>query len=177
MQQAPPTEGDAGPLFILGAPRSGTTAMVAAIAALHRFGRFATEGHFIYLIGDALARIVEGRLNPNCVARDRERALAIIRNMLDEMYGGAPWIDKTPGVQQIKVVPALAQLYPGARFIFMYRPVVEAVRSTVAVRKWNQSGKELEIAGRWVACQAPPPGFRSPFPNPRCSPEGRPTGI
>ena len=49
-----------GPIFILGFPRSGTTAMAQALSGLERFGTYKHEGHFIYLFSEAIDRIVRG---------------------------------------------------------------------------------------------------------------------
>lgn len=151
-----------GPLFILGFPRSGTTAMAQGINSLERFGPYETEGHFIFLFAEPINRIAEGQLNPNSILLKDGVALTFLADLagvINALYSATGeasdtnWIDKTPGLGQIQAVPAIATLFPDARYIYMYRPPVDAVRSSVTVPAWQLAGKETTMADRWVACQ------------------------
>lgn len=151
-----------GPIFILGFPRSGTTAMAQALSGLERFGTYKHEGHFIYLFSEAIDRIVRGDVNENSIlreegsgdrflkgfARDVNRLFSRIRSADDTL-----WIDKTPDLAQVRAVPAINRLWPAARYIFLYRPVEAAVRSSLAVWQDRLTGREAETARRWCSCQ------------------------
>lgn len=151
-----------GPIFIVGFFRSGTTAMAEGLRGLGRFGPYG-EGHFVDLLAGAVNKIADGTLNANSILRKPGVAQSFLEGLagtINALYSATgdradtTWIDKTPGLKQIQAVPALATLYPGARFVYMYRPAVDAVRSSVAMPAWKLAGKEKRLADRWVACQA-----------------------
>lgn len=151
-----------GPLFILGFPRSGTTALAKAVSATHRFGRWRGEGHLLYLFADGIDRIASGRLNPASIAKDefaREQLLSDLRAMVNRLFSQTgdlnetAWFDKTPGVEQVRAVPGLLALYPEARFFYLYRAAEDAVRSNLANWPERMQGQEVALAGRWVQCQ------------------------
>ncbi|MEM0908023.1 MAG: sulfotransferase [Pseudomonadota bacterium] len=150
-----------GPLFILGFPRSGTTAMVKAVAALGRFGGYEREGHFLYLFAASLARIQRGEINENSVLHGEGAQEALYGGFTataNTLYSATNdpqdtcWIDKTPDVAQVRAVPVIDKLWPNARYIFLYRPAQDAVRSSFAVWRNRLEGKEIATAERWVQC-------------------------
>ncbi|MEM8551905.1 MAG: sulfotransferase [Pseudomonadota bacterium] len=151
-----------GPLFIMGFPRSGTTAMAKAIAGLGRFGTHEREGHLLYLFTQPLARIIRGGENETSVLRAegaREAFLERFAGLANATFSasGDPsdtmWIDKTPDLAQVRAARVLASLWPQARFIYLYRDPVAAIRSSVALWGDRVAGKEHEAAARWTACQ------------------------
>lgn len=146
------------PLFILGFPRSGTTALASAVCKASAFQDFSEEGHFLYLFREALDRIFENRLNPNSVIREprnKELLLSKFRQAINEIYSGNSglrWIDKTPDIDQVRSIPTLRRLFPQAKYIYLYRDVDTAVVSNVANWPQQLAGKELEVAQRWSTC-------------------------
>jgi hypothetical protein len=151
------------PVFILGFPRSGTTAMADGIAALGRHGRVNTEGHLLYHFMPGLELLTKGRVNPASIAADPDRRAAILarfRAFANATFSprGDPedtaWIDKTPDVGQVRAAAALGRLWPSARFIFLYRPPLEAIRSNLATFRPALEGNEASHAERWAALHA-----------------------
>ncbi|MEM6761630.1 MAG: sulfotransferase [Pseudomonadota bacterium] len=151
-----------GPLFILGFPRSGTTAMARAVSGLGRFGSYAREGHFLYIFAAPFARILRGEFNENSVLRGDGAVQTLtqeFRAMANRLYSPThdpadqQWIDKTPDLAQVRAVPVINKLWPSSRFIFLYRPAEDAVRSSVAVWRQRVEGNEGQAAERWVQCQ------------------------
>ena len=151
-----------GPLFILGFPRSGTTAMAKALARLERFGAYGPEGHFLYLFAGPLNRIAKGEFNSNSFLQGEgvpQIVLGEFRALANRLYSarGDPadtvWIDKTPDVLQVRAVSAIDRLWPDARYIFLYRPPADAVRSSLALWHDRVAGRERATAQRWVECQ------------------------
>lgn len=149
------------PVFILGFPRSGTTALASAISSLPSFQNFTYEGHIFYLFQDGLQRLRDGRTNPNCIMNEpakRERFYQIFREAFNQAFSddgdkhAQNWIDKTPDIAQVSMVPELSRLYPDAHFIYIYRTAETAVRSNVATWPQVLTGKEEEVAHRWAAC-------------------------
>lgn len=150
-----------GPTFILGFPRSGTTALASALSEIDGMGRYSLEGHALYLFSDALDRIRRNDTNGNCVFRDESKKAAFLKHFARAINAAfddksdpdsTRWIDKTPDIHQIAAVPMLVQLYPDARFVYLYRAPLSAVRSNIATWPSLLTGKELEIAQRWVNC-------------------------
>jgi len=151
-----------GPLFILGFPRSGTTAMARALSDLKRFGTYEREGHFLYIMTAGIARIQRGEFNENSVLRAPgapERFLRGFTRTVNRLYsttGNArdtAWIDKTPDIAQVRAVPVIDKLWPEARYVFLYRPPLAAVRSSLALWHDRVEGREVPTAERWAACQ------------------------
>lgn len=136
--------------------------MVNAVASLERFGPYKHEGHFMYLFSDAIARIQKGQYNDNSILREEGAGARFVAGFVREVNRlfsarGAPddtvWIDKTPDLAQVRAVPVIASLWPAARFIFLYRPAEQAVRSSLAVWRDRLEGREAETAERWRATQ------------------------
>lgn len=152
-----------GPLFILGFPRSGTTATAKAIAQLGRFGPYGPEGHFLYLFAAGLSQIARGEFNTNSILRTEgmpQQVLSDFRALFNRLYSprndpnDVAWTDKTPDLLQLRAVPAIDSLWPDARYIFLYRPPVDAVRSSLATWPERMTGKEIPASTRWVNCQS-----------------------
>ena len=134
---------EARPVFVLGAARSGTTALCVALEKATRYRGF-HEGHVL----DVAIRLVNAvdahfekkdpyispetrsRYHLGQLAHPRFRAETI--EMLRRLAAGYTtpfWFDKTPTYQMIASVPMLAQAWPHARFIFMKRRGLENMRS------------------------------------------------
>ncbi|MEM7694530.1 MAG: sulfotransferase [Pseudomonadota bacterium] len=150
-----------GPLFILGFPRSGTTAMAKAVTRTQKFGAYAQEGHFLHLFAQGLDRIAQGKASHNSIMEDeakRRMVLQEFRALANRVYSrkGDPcdtrWIDKTPDLAQVRAIPVLNRLWPGARYIFLYRDPFSAVRSNLALWPNVVEGREGDVAKRWAQC-------------------------
>jgi hypothetical protein len=146
----------------MGFPRSGTSGLASGISQLQGFSDYNTEGHFLYLFANAIDRIREDHVNPNCVVRDAESKAAFFQSIADgadaayRVMTGAEryqWIDKTPDIQQVEAIPAILSLFPDSWFLYIYRDPVSAVRSNLATWPDQLAGKHVEVANRWVACQ------------------------
>lgn len=135
--------------------------MANAVSGLGRFGTYKHEGHFIYLFNDAIARILKGEYSENSVLREDgapDRFVKGFTRTVNRLYSptndqrDTQWIDKTPDLAQIRAVPVINKLWPSARFIFLYRPPEQAVRSSLAL--WRRlEGHEIATAERWTQCQ------------------------
>jgi len=137
--------------------------MATALSALERFGTYKHEGHFIYLFSDGLARIQSGQINGNSILHEEgapQRFLKAFTHSVNRMFSARAdprdtlWIDKTPDLAQLRAVPVIARLWPTARFVFLYRPAADAVRSSHAVWREQLAGRERETAERWRDCQS-----------------------
>lgn len=136
-------EGEPGPLFILGAHRSGTTQMLRLCKeALNYPG--ATEGHVwqsLKVLDDHYARIVAELPAERAPAlRDfsvtlftgRElvrRYAAALLDLHRTAFGDTRFVDKSPGVESVAAAPLLREILPAAQFIFMKRRGIENVMS------------------------------------------------
>ena len=141
---APSSSGaDSYPVFVVGAARSGTSAMAQALAKATRYMGFA-EGHVLDIairVGNAVEQHLErksiwirpmdrggfhlGRM-PN--ARFEAATVEFLRSLSAD-FTTPYWMDKTPTYQMVASVPLLAEAWPKARFLFMKRRGLENVRS------------------------------------------------
>jgi hypothetical protein len=128
----------ASPVFVVGSPRSGTTALAAA---LHQVGYHGFhEGNFVGLI-DHFDRITDnyyrsfGSDDPLVMMSKIDKEVFknqvhhVFKRMVDRLNPVAPWFDKScnPGV--IRRIPVLLKLWPTAHFIFAKRRGIENVMS------------------------------------------------
>lgn len=151
-----------GPLFIVGHARSGTTITLDALAAAGDFRAASVEGHWMYLILEDLRKLLANgstelqQLSKSMMLHEvenRSRLLAEIADMIEryqrKLVGeGGCWVDKTPGLAQLRVLPMLMEMFPKSRVIFNVRNpygVVESVR-----RKWSKSPGVRALSKRWL---------------------------
>lgn len=136
--------------------------MASALSQLKRFGTYKHEGHFIYLFSDAIGRIQRGEYNENAILREEgagPRFIKAFTRSVNRLFSSnadqrdTMWIDKTPDLAQVRAVPVIGKLWPTARFIYLYRPPEDAVRSSIAVWGERLEGREAETAERWRDCQ------------------------
>jgi hypothetical protein len=136
---------DARPVFVVGAARSGTSAIGLALKNGTRYRGF-PEGHVL----DVAIRLVNAvnahfekkdpYISPQTgagfhlgrIAHSRLQAetLQMLRN-LTAGFRTPYWFDKTPTYQMIASVPILAEAWPHAKFIFMKRRGLENLSSRV----------------------------------------------
>jgi hypothetical protein len=133
------------PVFVLGAARSGTSAISVALEKGTRYKGF-PEGHVLDIsirIAHAVNMHFEKKdqwIQPNTCASYhlgqighawlREETIALIRRMAGG-YTTPFWFDKTPTYQMVASAPILAEVWPHARFIYMKRRGLEVLRSRI----------------------------------------------
>lgn len=131
-----PQDPYARPVFILGSPRSGTSAITAALLnTTHYQGH--SEGHVLPLLPilqaelgkyyDMLSGALEGETTLATIpqgyfqAKMGEMFIDVMRARFNTRY----WAVKTPSNYMIVAAPRFAELWPNARFIFMKRRGIE----------------------------------------------------
>jgi hypothetical protein len=129
------------PVIVLGAARSGTSAMSMALRQNTRYVGYG-EGHLIDLLPKLLETVdrhyMKARtdLPPGSTMLSSVAPAAIhdgIQSMFVEIARNlAPtgfWTDKTPGPQMVRATPFLRRVWPELRVIYMMRPPIENVES------------------------------------------------
>jgi hypothetical protein len=125
------------PIFILGAPRSGTSILARALGA-HPDLWYSTESHLLWgLYGSNRAdRVYEhARSRPNALIRreavSRSSFLAHlgvgINSLLMSLSGGRRWIEKTP--INTLMADVIAEMFPEAQFVHLVRDGRNVVHS------------------------------------------------
>lgn len=137
----PYLEGDglcANPVFIIGSPRSGTTALANALGR-HPQLWASKESYFVYeLFGNGLAgRVWErnvARATPSWIREEsveRDEFLGFLGLAVNALFssrsGGRRWMDQTP--LYTAMVDDLAVMLPGAQFVHIMRDGRAVVRS------------------------------------------------
>ena len=128
----------ASPLFIVGSPRSGTSALVDALFAGGYKGF--REGNLLGLLKPLYDQIDEFFCRPFAAnertlvgnaRRDiiRRGVREIFKRELEELNDKTPWLDKTGNPETILVVPALIEMWPNCRIIFARRRAIENIQS------------------------------------------------
>ena len=128
------------PVFIVGSPRSGTTILVRALAAVGYHGY--NEGNFLPLM-NIIDRVVDNHFgiyakpNPNVLAAQvdpkvlKRRIENIFKELTDALNKGPLWFDKSGNAEMIQAIPVLRRLWPGSVYIFAKRRAIENVVSRV----------------------------------------------
>ena len=117
------------PVFIVSAPRSGSTLLFETLACAPVFNGFGGEAHWLIEDLDALRpgapgvdsnRLVAAQATPGISAAIRRAAAARLRGPDGTMpTDGALLLEKTP--KNALRIPFLQQVFPDARFIFLWR--------------------------------------------------------
>jgi hypothetical protein len=126
------------PVFIVGSPRSGTSALVKGLVTIGYRGY--NEGNFLPLM-----RIIEravdnhfavfGKPNPNRLASQIDRAQLmggierLFRQLADAAHPYPLWFDKSGHAEMIPAIPTLQRLWPDSVYIFCRRRAIENVAS------------------------------------------------
>ena len=143
------------PVFILGSPRSGTSALAEVLwqVGYNGFG----EGHFLSFIhyfeavvDQHYVRFAEppdpGVMLGNIDKDDLKRRLfATFRTVVDDLNQAEPWFDKTADPGMILASPMISGLFPGSAFVFAKRRGIENVMSRV--KKFPGESFENHCAG------------------------------
>lgn len=148
------------PVFIIAAPRSGSTLLYETLASTPGFNSFGGEAHWLIedhadlrpgAPGVDSNRLGAAEATPDLIAAIRE----IASNRRQGPQGappseGAPLLEKTP--KNALRIPFLKRVFPDARFIFLWRDPRENVSSIMEAWK----------AGGWVTYRALP-GWEGPW--------------
>lgn len=134
------------PVFVRGMQRTGTSVMTRALQKMRIMGF--GEGHLWFELVKPFERLSDptylSHLRDDAYALGQGRASQLekyIAVALDQFHRDhlAPvlkrWMDKSPNVEAVRVVPLLARLFPRAQFIFMYRNGITCVHS--AINRWE----------------------------------------
>lgn len=138
----PTADSTAAPVFVLGAARSGTSAMAQGLLKSAAYTGF-EEGHFLWMIRRFLLTIhtyfedngedgLPDRFTllsrvPASYLADAMRAVFV--SSMSRLFPAGNWLDKTPRPEMIEAAPIMQELWPNARFIFMRRRGLENVSS------------------------------------------------
>ncbi len=148
------------PVFIIAAPRSGSTLLFETLAATPGFNSFGGEAHWLVEDHPSLRPGAPGVDCNRLTAADATASIvaAIRQSALSRLQGpdgrapadGAPLLEKTP--KNALRIPFLKQVFPDARFIFLWRDPRENLSSIMEA--WR--------AGGWVTYRALP-GWEGPW--------------
>ena len=148
------------PVFIIAAPRSGSTLLFETLACTPGFNSFGGEAH--WLVEDYAAlrpgaagvdsnRLTAANATDDLLAAIRHAALGRLRGPNGTPAAdGAPLLEKTP--KNALRIPFLKQVFPDARFIFLWRDPRENISSIMEA--WR--------AGGWITYPALP-GWEGPW--------------
>jgi hypothetical protein len=170
------------PVFIVSAPRSGSTALFDVLASRPGFHTIGGESHGVFRAFPALraedAALTSGRLGKNHVDADVRRLLPACFLCLLRDHRGKPYLDVAPEQRPARVrflektprnalnIPFLLEVFPEARFIFLHRDPRENIASIIeAWRHGLESGRfvtfrDLPGWDRPAWCLLLPPGWR-----------------
>lgn len=148
------------PVFIIAAPRSGSTLLFETLACSPGFNSFGGEAHWLVedhaplrpgAPGVDSNRLTAADATPPIAAAFREAALARLQGPEGAApAAGAPLLEKTP--KNALRIPFLKALFPDARFIFLWRDPRENLGSIIDA--WR--------AGGWITYKALP-GWDGPW--------------
>jgi Sulfotransferase family len=151
------------PVFVLGAPRSGTSAVAQALMASTPYvGR--SEGQILDLLApllhelrrfyghkaDELAHPERGSMIQEIPEGYFDMGIkALFADALRPLFRSSHWCDKTPTPDMIWGAPHMLRMWPNAKFIFMRRRGLENLLSRM--RKFPTVSFEDQCQG-WTAC-------------------------
>jgi hypothetical protein len=133
------------PVFILGSPRSGTTAIMQALANSSEYTAF-PEGHVFDILArfdDTIADFYKQKNRYHVPDKSNRRIMLdvidreymqqliwqVLRQIADDVFPTGLWLDKTPGTDTIALAPTFREIWPQSRFIFMKRRGIDNVLS------------------------------------------------
>ena len=152
-----------GPVFVLGAARSGTSIAALGLSEGAGLGGY-RESQVFPLLARLLSQIQEyfaginekylEETEAHFIAKldrfDVEKRIAqVFLEIHEEEFGQTLWFDKTPTSAMIYCAPLLAELYPDAKFIFMKRRGIENLLSRQ--RKFPDAPFE-DLCNEWAGC-------------------------
>jgi len=137
-------------VFVVGSPRSGTTAVGNALRHAMQLPNYG-ESHVLPVLQGMVEDIDRRLAEPNTQQASRQLANMMahlpgeelrerlgenFRSMYRQLNQGESFCDKTPGVAMLRSIPAAVWLWPDARFIFCKRRGLENIASRM--RKFSQ---------------------------------------
>lgn len=153
---------DIEPVFVLGSPRSGTTVISEAIKiglGCKSYGEYHTGSLCANLISevDRYYSTCHTRNDPGAFIYDSSPALFKLKagQSIKEMYAWYHrdrwFVDKTPGRNMIKSLPALQSIWPELKLVYCKRRAIENVQSRLNkfpqlsleqhVRQWAETAR------------------------------------
>jgi len=137
------------PVFVLGAARSGTSAMASGLMQTRRYLGY-EEGHILDLLAhwtERLRRFYDLKYDDTLPGRNtmiehvpmefmQEGLIHVFVEMIRQLFGTGYWLEKTPNSDSIHLAPRFLEIWPNARFIFMRRRALENIASRA--RKFPQ---------------------------------------
>ena len=128
------------PIFILGAARSGTSALAQSLLDNTDYNG-QEEGHFLDFLahyvelletfycrkGDELSRFTMVQRVPRNFLLDGMKHLFI--QAAHNIFPSGRWIEKTPNSDIIYITPILKEIWPNAKFVFLQRRAIENLLS------------------------------------------------
>ena len=161
------------PLFIVGAPRSGTSALAWALDQHSAFWASSESDFLVHLFGNARAETAfdMARAMPNSWLAQQQVELPEfleclgygVNALFTSHSGGRRWIDKSPTYPLM--MDLLGMMFPGARFVHIVRGGPAVVHSML-----NSGFQELwatdfvEACRTWNACVTGALDFEAAFP-------------
>lgn len=150
------------PVFVIGSPRSGTTALARALGEHSRLWT-SHESYFLNGLygrgraGDAWRRDAERKQAPSWVKTEevsRQEFLGFLGSGVNALYtsrsGGRRWIDQTP--LNTLMVDDLADMFPGAVFVHILRDGRHVVHSMGNfLRKFEERDGAREYVPAWAS--------------------------
>ena len=151
------------PVFVLGAPRSGTSAVAQALRSATCYQGH-NEGHVLDLLNPllrSLRRFYEIKSDEITVPERNtmikklpeeyfsDGISALFAQAVRGLFPDRHWIDKTPTADMIWAVPHLLRIWPNAKFIFLKRRALENLISRL--RKFGSAYFESHCLG-WTGC-------------------------
>ena len=153
------TNRDHSPIFILGAARSGTSALAQCLLANtdyvgHQEGHFVDFlAHYLVLIeffysrkGDELSRDTMIKQVPREMLLNGMKSLLI--QSIQSLYPTGKWIEKTPNSNIIYVAPILKEIWPNSKFVYLQRRAIENLLS----RRKKFQNTFVQDCTEWAEC-------------------------
>lgn len=128
------------PIFVVGSPRAGTTAVGNALREAVGAKNYG-EHHFLLLAKQLEDTVIEyfkayhTRNDKGTFINDMSPALVQLKmsQQIKELYAswqpGDSFVDKTPGRNMLKSLPSIHRIWPEAKYVFCKRRAYENVKS------------------------------------------------
>jgi hypothetical protein len=131
------------PIFVVGSPRSGTTAIGAALRRAYGLEGFG-ECHVLPMLPRLVHAATSYFDQPGMQQAGQSRGvmlahappahweqglIALVRATYEQLHQGSNFVDKTPGVPMLRAVPWIHRIWPQARVIYARRRGLENVES------------------------------------------------
>ncbi|MFI4889119.1 MAG: sulfotransferase family protein [Steroidobacterales bacterium] len=152
------------PVFVLGSPRSGTSAVAQSLITATPYAGY-NEGQVLDLLIPLLRALKHFYESKAHDLPSASRAMMMITKVPEEyfadgisalfadavrpLFPSRHWCDKTPTADMIWATPSLLRIWPNAKFIFLKRRALENLLSRI--RKFRGVSFEYQCSD-WVAC-------------------------